>query len=32
LQTHFEPDKIFLFKRNPGQDHTPYWGQIRDLC
>jgi hypothetical protein len=31
LQTNFEPDRIFLFKRNPDQDHTPYWGQIRDF-
>jgi hypothetical protein len=32
LQTHFEPDKIFFFKKNPDQDDTPHWEQIRDLC
>jgi len=30
LQTYFEPDRIFLFKRNPDQDHTSHWGQIRE--
>jgi len=23
--------KYFLSKRNPNQDNTPHWGQIRDI-
>jgi len=30
LQSHFEFDRIFLSK-NLDQDHTPHWGQMRDI-
>jgi hypothetical protein len=30
LWSPLEPDRIFL-SRNPDQDHTPHWGQMKDI-